>query len=109
MAELIDWIGVARNALWILGLSIVLAALSYALWWARISRHGLRRTLGRAAFQVPLNLGLLLFSISLAWGSWRIWERLAWIALAVAFACQVILALRTGRTGAEVSSQGETQ
>lgn len=109
MAELIDWLGVARNALWILGLSIVLAALSYAAWWAGVSRYGLRRALGRAAFQVPFNFGLLLFSVSLAWGSDRLWERLAWIALSVAFAWQIALALWPNKASADTSSQGEIQ
>ncbi len=105
MAGLIDWMGVARNALWILGLSIVLAGWSYTVWWAGVAQCGLRRALGRAAFQVPFNFGLLLFSAGLAWGAARVWERWAWIALSVAFAWQVILALRPGRTSAEASPQ----
>ena len=32
--NLIDWPALARNALWILGLSIVLAAWSYVSWLA---------------------------------------------------------------------------
>lgn len=109
MAGLIDWLGLARNALWILGLSIVLAAWSYAVWWAPVSHHGLRRALARAAFQAPFNIGLLLFSVSLAWGSTRLWERLAWIALSVAFAWQVFLAVRSNRADTETSSQEEVQ
>lgn len=109
MADLIDWLGVARNALWILGLSIALAAWSYVVWWARMSHCGLRRALARAAFQTPFNIGLLLFSVSLAWGSTRLWERLAWIALSVAFAWQVIVAVRPNRANVETSSQEETR
>lgn len=104
---MIDWPGVARNALWILGLSIALAGWSYTVWWARMSQHGLRRALDRTAFQVPFNIGLLLFSVSLAWGATALWERLVWIALAIAFAWQVVLAVRAGRRNVETPSQGE--
>ncbi len=104
--QLIDWVGVARNALWILGLSIALASWSHAVWWAHMARCGLRRALDRAAFQVPFNIGLLLFTASLAWGATRLWERLAWIALAVAFAGQAGLAVRAGRAAADAPAQG---
>ncbi|MGQ9489821.1 MAG: hypothetical protein ACUVS6_03715 [Anaerolineae bacterium] len=103
--ELIDWMGVARNALWILGLSIALASVSYASWQAHVLRCGLRRAFERAAFQVPFNMGLLLFSASLAWGAAPLWERLAWIGLALAFAWQVGLALRDDRAAPEPSSE----
>lgn len=94
---LIDWAGVARNALWILGLSVVLAAWSYASWQAGARQIGIRRALEGAAFQVPFSLGLLLFSVGLAWGATRTWERIAWLALTVAFAWQGIVALRHER------------
>lgn len=97
--DLIDWAGVARNALWILGLSVVLAAWSYASWQASIQRIGIRRVLEGAAFQVPFSLGLLLFSVGLAWGATRTWERIAWLALTVAFAWQSVVAVRHGRAG----------
>lgn len=94
---LIDWAGVARNALWILGLSVALAAWSYASWQAGVRRIGLRKALGRASFQASFNLGLLLFSIGLAWSAVRAWERIAWIALALAFTWQIVMALRQKR------------
>ncbi len=95
---LIDWAGVARNALWILGLSLTLAAWSYASWQASVRRSGLRRALSRASFQASFNLGLLLFSCGLAWSATRVWERAAWIALALAFAWQLVVAVRQLRT-----------
>ena len=64
--DLIDWPGVARNALWILGLSIVLAAWSYTSWWASMHRIQMRRALGLPRFQTPFALGLTLFVLTLA-------------------------------------------
>ena len=72
---LIDWPGVARNALWILGLSIVLAAWSYVTWDAGQRRVRLRHALNWPLLQVPVALGLLLFAVSLCWGAQAPWER----------------------------------
>lgn len=94
--DLIDWPGVARNALWIVGLSIGLAALSYASWWAK--EHGLRmrEALGRPFFTVPFAVGMAAFSISLAWSAVRWWERGLWIMLAAAFLWQLAADARRG-------------
>jgi hypothetical protein len=63
--DLIDWLGVARNALWILGLSIVLAAWSHLRWWAMSRQIKLRRAWEWPRFQAPFSAGLILFCISL--------------------------------------------
>jgi len=82
---ILDWALLARGALWIAGLSIVLAAWSYAYWQAREERTRLREVLGRPAFQLAFNGGLALFTGGLAWGAATLWERLAGLALALAF------------------------
>lgn len=87
---LIDWPGVARNALWILGLSIALAAWSHARWWAGMAGRKLRDILEWPRFQVPFAVGLTLFCVSLAWSAVRWWERGLWGLLALAFIWQVI-------------------
>lgn len=92
--QLIDWVGVARNGLWILGLSIALAAFSYTVWLAPQRRTSLRRALNWGGFSVPFALGLLLFAAGLAWGATAAWERVAWIVLAVAFAWQAVAGWR---------------
>ncbi len=88
--ELIDWPGVARNALWIIGLSIVLAAWSHLRWWAR--RHGVRvrHAFDWPRFQVPFNAGLILFCSSLAWSSVHWWERGMWVFLGIASVWQMV-------------------
>ena len=95
--NLIDWPSIIYNALWILGLSIVLAAWSYASWLA--ARRGVRvwRATGWPAFEVPAAAGLMLFAVSLAWSATRTWERLLWIVLALAFLAQFVLGWREAR------------
>jgi hypothetical protein len=87
--DLIDWAFVARNALWILGLSVVLAAWSYSSWWATNRHVPMRRALGLPRFLVPFSGGMALFSASLAWGATRWWEQGLWMVLALAFAWQM--------------------
>lgn len=84
--QVLDWGALARGALWIAGLSIVLAAWSYAYWQAREERIRLRDVLARPAFQLAFNGGLALFTGGLAWGSPMLWERLAGLAVALVFA-----------------------
>jgi hypothetical protein len=83
----IDWFGVFSNALWIVGLAVALAAVSYADWQRRLSqpRLSLRQALGQPSFQAAWSLGLLLFcaGLALTGGAW--WQTAAWAALALAF------------------------
>jgi len=96
--DLIDWPFVARNALWILGLSIAFAAWSYTSWWAAGQHLKMHRALGLVRFQVPFSAGMILFSASLAWGATRWWERALWIVLGLLFAWQMIVDWRWGTT-----------
>lgn len=100
----IDWAGVARNALWIVGLSVVLASWSWAGWLAHTQHIGLRKALEQAALQASFSLGLLLFSAGLAWGATQIWERIAWSIIAIVFVWQAIAALR-GQCSRDESSR----
>jgi len=92
--ELIDWSGVARNALWILGLSIALAAWSHLRWWAAERKYKMRVAWEWPRFQVPFSAGLTLFCISLAWSATRWWERGLWILLGLAFVWQWVAGWR---------------
>ena len=67
---MIDWYGVFHNALWVLGLAIALASLSYSDWRRRTSepRVGLRAALGQPGFQALFSLGMVLFCVGLRAG-----------------------------------------
>ena len=95
--NLIDWPALVRNALWILGLSVILAAWSYVSWLA--ARRGVRawRAIDWPVFEVPASAGLALFALSLAWGATRTWERILWMVLAVAFLAQTAQGWRQAR------------
>jgi hypothetical protein len=78
--EQFDWSGLISGALWIIGLSIALAAWSYASWWAGSRGRPVREALGLPMFSVPFYAGLALFCAGLAWGADRWWLRALWIA-----------------------------
>jgi hypothetical protein len=86
---MVDWLGVATNSLWILGLALVLAVLSYADWSAHTAHQRRRVVLGRAAFRMALWSGLTLFGVGVALSGGRWWERALWGVLAVMAAVEV--------------------
>ena len=95
--NLIDWPSLVRNTLWILSLSVVLAAWSHLSWLAARRRVRVWRTLDWPVFVAPASASLALFSISLAWGATRMWERVLWILLAAAFLAQMAQGWRDAR------------
>lgn len=94
---MIDWAMVGYSALWISGLSVILAAVSYADYVAHAERNKLRRVFRRPGFQAVFNLGLLLVCLGLIGSSRASWEQVVWGVLAVAFAVHAWQALRSWR------------
>jgi hypothetical protein len=101
--NLIDWGGVAKNALWILGLAVILAGLSYADWWAGVNHQRLTTTLRSPLFQIPFNLGMMLFAAGLASTSRSWWEIGAWSVLLLLFAWQTIVSWQARRQTSHIS------
>ena len=95
---MVEWLGVATNSVWILGLALVLAVLSYADWSAHTTRQRLREVLGRAAFRVALWSGLTCFCAGVALSGGRWWERILWGVLAVMALAEVWRARRLLRS-----------
>ncbi|MGQ9555898.1 MAG: hypothetical protein ACUVWR_17495 [Anaerolineae bacterium] len=83
---MIDWLSLAFSALWILGLALVLATLSFANYQARQAGIRLRQALSTPSFSLPISLGLLLFCLGMSYGTQPLWQRLLWLLLAAAFA-----------------------
>jgi hypothetical protein len=88
----IDIWGVAANSLWVLGLAILLAALSWARWIAQTEGKRLRAVLKRPSTQVALDVGLFVFCVGLAATGRTWWERGLWGLLAAAWVVQAWLA-----------------
>ncbi len=82
---MIDWINLFTNSLWIIGLSVALAALSYASWQSKVNRQSLR-----SSFEQPLINRMLLFagslvSLGLFSTSKRLWESGIWLLFTIIF------------------------
>lgn len=108
---MIDWYGVFRNALWILGLAVAFAAFSYTDWWRgrQQPKWSLRQALGAPNFQAPFSLGMLLFSAGLALSSDRWWEIAAWAVLGLLFAWQAVAAWLAMRSAGGKTENQETE
>lgn len=63
---MIDWIAVAFNSLWISGLALILAALSYYYWVAHEEGVAVRLMYQQPAFVRFVYLGLILIGVGLA-------------------------------------------
>jgi hypothetical protein len=86
---MIDVWSVAANGLWILGLSILLAALSWAVWASTAGDDRLRIVIMRPPIRLSVDLGFLIFCIGLAVTTQKWWGRALWAALAVAWGVQI--------------------
>jgi hypothetical protein len=71
---MIDWWGLVRNTLWILGLSVCLAALSMLSYRARVEQVRLRDLLNEPRSQLVPAAGLLLFCLGILVTSRTWWQ-----------------------------------
>ena len=80
---MVDWIYVVKNTLWVIGLSLVLATFSLALYTASDQHKKLNEVLKLIGYNNALYLGMILSSIGICAlaGIW--WERLVWGVLAL--------------------------
>ena len=103
---MIDWYGVFHNALWVLGLSIALASLSYTDWRRRTSepRASFRAMLGDPGFQTVFSVGMVLFCAWLALGGSTWWQTVGWALLALAFVWLAFSSWRTLRRAQAVNA-----
>lgn len=93
---MVDWVGPAFHALWVLGLAVLLATWSLASWEARRARRRFLAVLGRPRHVAATWAGLSLFALGLALSSTRWWEQALWGALAAASVAQGAWVLRQG-------------
>ena len=88
---MIDWANLAGNALWILGLSLALATLSYSSWQASITREKFFTSLSHPGPQASLDVAGALFCAGLAATSAVLWQKALWAVLGIIFLVQVFL------------------
>jgi hypothetical protein len=91
---MIDWWMVATNGLWILGLTLVLATVSYHHWLASETGSRRRDLFSASSFQVPWTLGLFLGCTGWALAQapqW--WQKTLWFVLAARCGWQMLSSL----------------
>lgn len=76
---MIDWQSVFFNGFWILGLAILLAAVSYYSWKARVEKRRVRARLNDPPFLRLFWLSFSFIGIGLAGTSSRWWETGLWV------------------------------
>lgn len=95
--DLIDWRLVGFSALWLSGLSVLLAAFSFADYLAAQQHVRTRAVLGWPGSQAVINTGFLLFCLGLLGTAHPGWQQMLWAFLAAAFAYLAWSAWRRAR------------
>ena len=83
---MIDWYSLGFSALWIIGLGLIIAAMSFGNYWASQQKQRFKTALGKPAFRIIIGLGLIFFCLGWAGGVSTVWERILWAVLAFIFA-----------------------
>ena len=78
---MIDWWNVLTHALWIVGLAIALAALSYTEWTSSRAGEGIAVTLKRIVREPVFLLGLALACLGAGLSVAVWWQRVLWFLL----------------------------
>ncbi|MFN2135679.1 MAG: hypothetical protein ACK2UK_06980 [Candidatus Promineifilaceae bacterium] len=80
---MINWQSVLFNSFWIFGLSLLLAAASYAIWSASESGRSMRDQFSSPGFLRFFWASSFLVAIGLAGTSGQTWETLLWAGMAL--------------------------
>jgi hypothetical protein len=80
---MIEWLSVGFNALWIFGLGLEVAALSFADYLAGQQKRPFWRVVQMPACRIVIDLGLLLFCLGLVGCASALWERVFWVVIAL--------------------------
>jgi hypothetical protein len=97
MMRMIDWVSVEFGALWILGLGLVTASLSFAYNLASQQKLRFRQALEMPACRIMIGLGLVFFALGWTGSVSSTWERIVWAVLALVFAVQTWRAWKMSR------------
>lgn len=97
---MIDWPNVLYNFLWILGLAVLLTALSLAHWLAGQHQRPMRQHLSEPSFRLALAVGFMLFAVGMALIVEPWWHKVSWLGILVLSTWEGIVAwrARSGQT-----------
>jgi len=90
---MIDWYGLATNALWILALALTLAILSFARWQAGRQQKKLGQVLMERGWQACLAAAGILFSGGMAATADATWKTILWLVWLALFSAQLFLTI----------------
>jgi len=88
------WIVLVADALWMLGLAVMLSTLSWAHWRASERKVRFRVIWGTSSCQITCDLGLVLVSVGLSLSARSAWEHVCWALFVLLYA---VLALKQWR------------
>lgn len=94
LTELIDLPRLFFNSLWVLGFSIIMAALSMHHYLAQEKNISFRDAVQATNFQLCLWGGLTLATIGFAGNATTWWEQILWVILTILNAIQLYLVKR---------------
>jgi hypothetical protein len=89
--QMIDWLNVAANSLWIVALALALATLSFARYVAHREGKKLGHVLSGAKWETLLNLSGALFCLGMASTTKIIWKQIIWTIMMVLFLIQLAM------------------
>lgn len=78
---MINWTALLFSSLWILGLSVLLAALSYHVWQAGEQQRSLTAQLNQSSFLKSAWVGLAFIAAGLLGSSRSLWETAVWLLI----------------------------
>jgi uncharacterized membrane protein YidH (DUF202 family) len=87
---MIEWHKVVSNSLWILGLSVLLAALSYQRWKALENNLKFRDQLSTKGWRFSIAVGIVLVLGGLGLTATALWEKFFWSLLSLVYIAKTI-------------------
>ena len=82
---MIDWYSVGFSALWILGLGLMVATLSFTYYQAGQQKQRFRQALEIPTCRIMIGMGLVFFTLGWTGSVSSTWERIVWAVLALLF------------------------
>jgi hypothetical protein len=91
---MIDWFNVLANALWILGLAVLLATVSLAHWLGGLKKKPLRQVLLGPDFHLVAAIGILVFALGFVLLVTPWWHKVPWVGIMALSMWQGVVAWR---------------
>ena len=88
---------VFSNSLWVAGLAVVIAVMSYARYTAKVNRVRVKDKLNTLSYALVLNGGLFLFLCGMALTERRLFARVLWFLIGVSLIVYSYMLIKLNR------------